>query len=239
MIDQRNNHHIIKKSDRSKVWIKYLGFALAVALLVSVVALYFERFDRLSTENIRAFINDYGMWAPVAFGIVYIAASPIPFVATVLSTTGGVLFGPLRGTLYTIVIASISALVPFTLARNLGQEWVATKLTGKKVESILSRTSQSYGFVLVLLTRLIPVLPWEIQNYVLGLTNVRVWNFLLGTLIGTTPGTFSLVYLGDSLTNLGPNRIWIALGLNTATLLVPVFVLLIRWMRGKLLYSNP
>jgi len=233
VIDRKNNQFPINKSDKRKDWTKYLGGGLAVTLLVSVIALYFNRFNQLSTENIRDFINSFEMWAPVAFGIVYIAASPIPFVATFLSTTGGVLFGPLRGTLYTIVIASISALVPFMLARHLGHEWVATKLKGKKLESILSQTTQQYGFLLVLLTRLIPILPWEIQNYVLGLTNVKFWNFVLGTLIGTTPGTFSLVYLGDSLTNLSPRKLWVALVLNAVTLLVPVYVLLRRSMRTK------
>ena len=233
MINQRQKHMLFNKSDRHKAWKKYAGAVLAIALLALVIILYFSQYSKLSTENIRDFLSSFGMWAPLAFGIVYIAASPIPFMATVLSTTGGVLFGPLRGTLYTIVIATISALVPFTLSRQLGKEWVAAKLKGKKLDSVVSDTSQQYGFVLVLLTRLIPVLPWEIQNYVLGITNVSVWNYILGILVGTIPGTFSLVYLGDSLTNLSANRLWVAVGFNVATLVVPAVVLLIRKIRTK------
>ena len=233
MINQRQKHLLFNKSDRHNAWKKYAGAVLAIALLALVITLYFSQYSKLSTENIRDFLSSFGMWAPLAFGIVYIAASPIPFMATVLSTTGGVLFGPLRGTLYTIVIATISALVPFTLSRQLGKEWVAAKLKGKKLDSVVSDTSQQYGFVLVLLTRLIPVLPWEIQNYVLGITNVSVWNYILGTLVGTIPGTFSLVYLGDSLTNLSANRLWVAVGFNVATLVVPAVVLLIRKIRTK------
>ena len=228
-----NQININKKSYRRKSWTKYVGGILAIVVLVSVIAFYLTRYNQLSIENIRDFIDSFGIWAPLVYGVIYITASPIPFVATVLSTTGGVLFGPVRGTLYTVVIASLSALVPFTLARHLGQVWVAAKLKGKKLENLLLQTPQQYGFILVLLTRLIPVLPWEIQNYVLGLTSVSIKDFFLGTLLGTIPGTFSLVYLGDSLINLSTSRLWVALGLNVATLLVPAVVLLSRNLRKK------
>ena len=230
MTDQIN---INKESNWRIAWTKYAGSILAITMLVSVIAFYFTRYNKLSTENLRDFIDGFGMWAPLAYGVVYIAASPIPFVATVLSTTGGILFGPVRGTFYAITVATISALVPFTLARRLGRDWVTTKLKGKKLENLLLQTPQQYGFILVLLTRLIPILPWEIQNYVLGLTNVSIRNFFLGTLLGTMPGTFSLVYLGDSLTNLSTSKLWVALGLNAATLLVPAVVLLSRNLRKK------
>ena len=228
-----NQMDINQKANLRMSLTKYAGCILAITLLVSLIGVYFTRYNQLSTENLRDFIGSFGMWAPVAYGIIYIAASPVPFVATLLSTTGGVLFGPVRGTLYAIAIASISALVPFTLTRHLGRDWVTTKLKGKRLEHLLLQTPQRYGFILVLLTRLIPVLPWEIQNYVLGLTNVSIRNFFLGTLIGTIPGTFSLVYLGDSLTKLGTSRLWVALGLNVATLLVPALVLLSRNMQKK------
>ena len=233
MVDQKSKDFSIKEPMHHKGWIKYAGSLLTITLLVSVIALYFSRYTRLNSENLRDFIDSFGGWAPVAYGIIYIAASPVPFVATFLSTTGGVLFGPLRGTLYTIFIASVSAFVPFLLARYLGTEWVASKLKGKKLENIISQTSQHYGFILVMLARLIPILPWEIQNYVLGLTNVSVWTYFLGTLIGTIPGSFSLVYLGDSLTNLNANKLYLALGLNVLTLVVPMFVLFSRNMRKR------
>ncbi|MDY6874813.1 MAG: TVP38/TMEM64 family protein [Chloroflexota bacterium] len=159
---------------------------------------YFSQYDEFSRENLWAFIGRFGAWAPLAYAAIYIISSPIPFLAPVLGAVGGLSFGAGLGTLYTIIIATVSALVPFTLAQRLGREWVKSKLRGRKLDVAYQQSGGSKGFLFILLMRLIPVLPWEVQNYVVGLTKVPLPTFVLATMLGIIPGTFAFTLLGSS-----------------------------------------
>ena len=88
--------------------------------------------------------------------------------------------------------------------------------------------------MMVLLLRLIPVLPWEVQNYVLGLTKVNVPTMILATAMGIIPGSFSLVFLGDSLGSEGQGgKLAIAIALNVFMILLPGVAILIRNRKSK------
>ena len=194
---------------------------------------YFSQYDKLSRENIEAFIRSFGSWAPLAYAAIYIICAPIPFFAPLFSAIGGLLFGTIRGTLYLIVIATVSALVPFSLARRLGQEWVEGKLKGKKLDDIYQRSEGRKGFSFILLMRLIPVLPWEIQNYVGGLTKVSVPTFVVATMLGIVLGAFSLAFLGAAVTDPSSWQFYAAVALKIATALIPVVAIFIQNRRKK------
>ena len=81
--------------------------------------------------------------------------------------------------------------------------------------------------------RLIPVLPWEVQNYVAGLTKVPVPTFLLATIVGTIPGTFSLAFLGDSIGDPTAWQFWVAIALNIVTALIPGIAIYVRSRKKK------
>ena len=109
---------------------------VVLGILGAVAATYLSRCDAWDCPNVEQFVKSFGPWAPLAYAVLYIAGSPVPFLAPVLSAAGGLLFGTIWGTVYTIIVATISALVPFTMARRLGREWVESKLKGKKLEAI-------------------------------------------------------------------------------------------------------
>jgi uncharacterized membrane protein YdjX (TVP38/TMEM64 family) len=157
----------------------------------------------------------------------------VPFLAIALSAAGGRLFGTTPGTVYTIIIATTSALVPFTMARRLGREWVESKLKGKKLGKIHEQSAGDKGFIFVLLMRLIPILPWEVQNYVGGLSKVSVITFVLATMLGIIPGTFSLVFLGSSIGDPGAWQFWAAIALKVVTALIPVVAVYVQNRRQK------
>ncbi len=214
-------------------WLNLLLVFLILSAIGATVWSYFTQCDASACPTVAEFIAEFGIWAPVVFGILYIVSSPVPFLAPVLSAIGGALFGPVRGTVYTIIVATISALVPFMLARRLGREWVESKLKGRRLDEIYQQTSGSQGFWFVLLMRAIPLLPWEMQNYVAGLTKIPVPPFILGTMLGIIPGTFSLVYLGAAVADPTPLELGIAIGLKVATALVPLVAIAIRNRRNR------
>ena len=107
-----------------------------------------------------------------------------------------------------MIAANLSAIGEFLIARYLVREMVEKFLkdkVGKLDEAIEER-----GFITVLLIRLIPNLPWDVQNFGLGLTRVKFRDYFLATFVGIMPGSFALIYLGSSfisvLTN--PKNFW-------------------------------
>jgi uncharacterized membrane protein YdjX (TVP38/TMEM64 family) len=216
-----------------RTWFQVSLVVLVFALFAAMAWYYFQQYDRFNRENLEAFIREFGPWAPVAYAVVYVLSSPIPFLAPVISAVGGLLFGTLQGMLIVLVTATISALIPFTLARQLGRDWVESKVKGKKIEEVYRQSEGEKGFTFIVLMRLVPVLPWEVQNYVAGLTQVTVPIFIAGTVLGIIPGSFSLVFLGAAATDPTSWQFFFAVGLKIATALIPVVVTFIRSRRNK------
>ena len=201
---------------------------IIIGVLVAVAWSYLSQYNAINKDNIQDFVSGFGAWAPLAYAILYIASAPIPFLAPTFSAVGGLLFGAVRGTIIIMVVAAISALVPFSLSRRLGRDWVASRIKGKKLDNIYQQSEGSKAFTFIVLMRLVPVLPWEIQNYVAGLTKVKVPTFILGTMLGIIPGSFSLAFLGAAATDPTSWQFVAAIALKIATALIPVIYLAIK-----------
>ena len=214
---------------RSSSWTQWLLLCVVIIAFGLVAWVFFSRYARFSQENLRLFIASFGAWAPIVFGVLYVIAAPVPFLAPVLSAVGGLLFGALWGTLLVIGVATLSALVPFAISRQLGRDWVETKLQGKKIDQLYQRSEGQGGLMFVLTMRLIPVIPWEIQNYLSGLTKVSVVSYIVGTVLGIIPGSFSIVFLGSAASNPRSWQFYVAIGLNVVMMaIVPAVALMVR-----------
>jgi uncharacterized membrane protein YdjX (TVP38/TMEM64 family) len=214
-------------------WLNIGLIITVVGVLGTLVGYYLSQCQDSICPSIQQFVASFGPWAPLIYAILYVAASPIPFVSTVLSATSGLLFGAILGALYTIIIATVSALVPFSIARRLGREWVESKLTGKRLDEVYEQSSGSNGFLFVLLMRLVPIIPWEIQNYIAGLTKIPIPTFLLATMIGIVPITGSLAFLGEAIQDPGSWQFYVAIGINIFAILIPVIVVYFRNRKSK------
>ena len=220
--------------ERKQKWINIIMIAVVVLSVGGMAAAYFLQCEGGGCPSVEQFVRSFGVWAPVIFGLTYFASSPIPMVAPLLSAAGGLVFGPVLGTALVLAFATASSLVPFFLARRLGSEWVSSKLKGKNISNLYEKSEGSGGFLFVLLMRLIPVLPWEIQNYVGGLSKVKLPTFILATLIGIIPGSFSLVLLGSAISDPTSWEFYFAIGLNVVIALIPMLYLYYKRRKEKL-----
>ena len=215
-------------------WLHIILVVIIFTIFAVGARYYFSLYDEFNRENLHAFIQGFGPWAPLAYAAIYIISSPIPFLAPVISAVGGFIFGLVWGTVAVLVIATLSALVPFTMARQLGREWVEGKLKGNaRFEEIYQQSQGGGGFVFILLLRLVPALPWEVQNYVAGLTKVSIPVFISGTIAGIIPGSFSLVFLGSAATDPMSWQFVAAIALKIATALIPLIYLGLKNRRKK------
>ena len=184
---------------KPSTWIKLALLALFLASLVWGLKTLGLQAGDLTPQRVRAFVLSFGVWAPAIYLAVY--GQPIvPLPASMMTITGGLAFGPFWGTLAALGGATTRACGQFAIVKLFGPEAVEKLLKGK-LASLNQRVGQ-HGFKAVLLVRLIPNFPFDVQNYALGFTRVRFLPFALATFLGMIPGSFAFVYLGYSLTDL-------------------------------------
>ena len=211
---------------KRSVWIK-IGLLLIVIVGVGFLLRAFG-FDvrQFSPQRIKEFVLSFGVWAPLVYLLAY-AQPIIPLPASAMTVTAGLAFGPLWGTLAALVGATGRACSEFLVARLLGREAVAKLLKGKV--ATLDEKIGANAFQTVLLIRLIPNLPFDVQNYGLGFSRVKFLPYALASFLGMAPGAFVYVYLGSSLTD--PKQIIIKLGV--AALLIVALTLATKWLKKR------
>lgn len=134
-------------------------------------------------------------WA--GFILAYILAALFMVPGSILTLAAGVLFGVGLGVALVSLAATLGACCAFLVGRFLARDWVESRLEAMPRFRALDRAVARRGWLIVLLARLSVVIPYNLLNYALGLTNVRFGAYLFGTLVGMLPAIFLYVYLGS------------------------------------------
>jgi pyruvate/2-oxoglutarate dehydrogenase complex dihydrolipoamide dehydrogenase (E3) component/uncharacterized membrane protein YdjX (TVP38/TMEM64 family) len=147
-------------------------------------------------EALEIYIQSLGALGPVIFGIAYVITTVLFIPGSALTIAAGGLFGLSTGFLVVFLGANLGALCAFQLARTFLRERVTQWAQAKPKFRSLDQAIGKQGFKMVFLTRLSPVFPFVLLNYLLGLTAVRTGAYALANLFGMLPGTFLYVYIG-------------------------------------------
>ncbi|MBA3860862.1 MAG: TVP38/TMEM64 family protein [Solirubrobacterales bacterium] len=142
-------------------------------------------------------IDDAGVLAPLMFVVAYAILTVLLFPGIIPAVAAGAVFGVLAGTVLSLVGATIGAVGAFLLGRKLGRKDVE-RVAGERMRRIDEWIGRR-GFMAVLYARLLPVAPFNVLNYVCGVTSVSTRDYVLATAIGMIPGTFLHVALGSTL----------------------------------------
>lgn len=167
---------------------------LLLLLLITAVTLLTLYRDVLDSSRIEALLSDAGSSAPFWFILMYACASVFFLPGSVLTLLGGALFGPYWGTLYNLTAATLGAMLSFLIARYLAADWVARKAGGRLQKLMLGVETEGWRFVAF--TRLVPLFPFNLLNYALGLTRIRFAEYSLATFICMLPGAIAYTTLG-------------------------------------------
>ena len=162
-------------------------------LLVAVTLAFFYR-DQFRFELIEAWVASSGVLAPVIFILVYALSAVLFLPGTILTLAGGALFGPLLGTLYNLTGASLGAMLAFLVARYMAADWVKAR-SGKRLSQLMDGV-EAEGWKFVAFVRLVPVFPYNLLNYALGLTRISLLQYNLATFICMAPAAYAYTYLG-------------------------------------------
>jgi uncharacterized membrane protein YdjX (TVP38/TMEM64 family)/rhodanese-related sulfurtransferase len=168
-----------------------IGAALALAAGI-VWALTHRQLFRANV--IASTVNDLGVWAPIGFVVLYAAGTILFFSGALLSLAGGALFGPVWGTLWNLLGATLGATLAFLIARVIGADWIGQRLGGRLRRVIDGVAAEGWRFVALM--RLVPLVPFNLLNYALGLTRISLPAYVLASAICMLPGAVAYTWLG-------------------------------------------
>jgi uncharacterized membrane protein YdjX (TVP38/TMEM64 family) len=209
---------------RSAYWKRGLLLAVILAVIVAGVLLR----DELSREALERHIAALGIWAPLAFMAAYALAAVAFMPGLIFTVAGGALFGPWLGTLYSLIGASAGAVLAFIGARYVAADWV-TRISGQRLERLQQGIDRE-GWRFVAFVRLVPVFPFNLLNYALGLTRIGLLPYALATFVCMAPGALAYAWVGHAGAEVvagGRGAIQaalLALGLIVAVAFLPRFI---------------
>lgn len=181
MYEQRNN----------VLWTR-IGIALVLAALATAwLLLPLGEWLRLFNQ----WIASLGVWGYVIFAAVYIIATVGLAPGAALTIGAGLVFGGL-GFPLVVVAATIGAALAFLMARYLARPWAERMIARRPKFKAVDQAVTEDGWKVVLLLRLSPLVPFNLQNYFFGVTEVKFWHYVAATFVGIMPGSALYVYLG-------------------------------------------
>jgi uncharacterized membrane protein YdjX (TVP38/TMEM64 family) len=203
----------------------WLAIALITILLLCTIGPFKAFLDLMFlVEYLRA--NQCCVIIP--FIIAYIFLTVIGIPGTILTVAGGVVFGLFWGTLWSVIGATLGALGAFLTARYLLRDYIKHKFAKHKTLAKFERAVLKQPISFVLMVRFAPISPFNIVNFLFGLTPIHWLPYTSATFFGIIPGTLAYTWLGSSGIEAleGGDRLplFLALGLLTLLSLIPIFL---------------
>lgn len=182
---------------------KFLFACLIFALVIYAIHA-FGLFELLTDlPHLQTLIRQSGLFGYSLYILLFIIATLFLLPGSILVIAGGIVFGPLLGTLLSLIAATLASSCSFLLARWLGRDlllkYVGHSHTFKAIEKGIARN----GINFLILTRLIPLFPYNIQNYAYGLTTITFWPYTLISALTTLPGIVIYTVMASDLANEG------------------------------------
>ena len=219
---------------------RFLPRVSLALLLVAVTAWAAIHRGQINLATLDAELRSFGMWAPIAYIAFYALVTVAFFPGAILSIAGGALFGPVWGSLWNLLGATLGAALAFLAARYIVGDWVERKASGFLKRLMVGVDAEGWRFVAFV--RLVPLFPFNLSNYALGVTRIAFPHYIFPTLICMAPGAVAYTWLGhagrEALTDKA-NAVrdgLLALALIAVIVLLPR---LIGRMRGSLGGSTP
>ncbi len=199
-----------------------------VVLVLALVAVGVAYRDQLSVQLVQQRLDALGALAPLVFMAAYAVATVAFLPGLIFTIAGGVLFGPVLGTFYSLTGATVGATLAFLVARYLASDWVAARTAGRLDRLITGVEREGWRFVAF--TRLVPIFPFNLLNYALGLTRIPLLHYVLASYACMLPGAFAYTWIGHAGAETvaggrsGINAVLIAIGLLAAVIFLPRLV---------------
>jgi uncharacterized membrane protein YdjX (TVP38/TMEM64 family) len=149
-------------------------------------------------QSLQDWIASIGLWGPIVFAILYVVAVVLMLPASPFTLIAGATFGLIGGTILASLASTTGAALTFLISRYLARERIARLLHHYPKVAAIERAVSLRGWRIVALLRLSPAVPFNLQNYLYGLTGIGFRTCVLTTWVAMLPGTFLYIYVGHA-----------------------------------------
>ena len=171
----------------------FLRLVVLVGLGAAMIWIWSMR-DMFDSQTMEDYISEFGVWAPIVFVVAYTVAVPLCLPGSLITLLSGALFGPVFGGIYALIGATMGATFSFLIARYIAGDLATSKFGGKLGH--IKEGVDAEGWRFVALVRLVPLFPFNILNYLMGLTAIPLKHYVLASFICMAPGTWAYAYAG-------------------------------------------
>ncbi|WP_036488653.1 TVP38/TMEM64 family protein [Myxosarcina sp. GI1] len=174
--------------------------SIALAVLILSVLVYWwlrekSEINLLDPEGLREAIQELGSLGIIVYiSLIALAVVMSPIPGAPLTVAAGAVWGTLAAGIYSIIGGFLGGLIAYFIGRTLGRSAVYA-LTRKVIYFSKNRGEIYLGW-LIFITRLLPVLSFDLISYGAGITGLSLPIYSTSTLLGMIPSTFFLTYMG-------------------------------------------
>jgi uncharacterized membrane protein YdjX (TVP38/TMEM64 family) len=151
---------------------------------------------------LREWIQSLGVLGPAVFVGLYVLGVVAGIPGSALTVAAGGLFGSWLGVILVSLSSTIGASFSFLIARYFARDAVAHWLSRREKFKKLDRMTEEHGAVMVAITRLVPIFPFNLLNYGFGLTGIPFWTYVFWSWLCMLPGTVLYVVGVDAVIQL-------------------------------------
>lgn len=154
-------------------------------------------------ERFKLFIEERGNFGYFIYILIYGIAAVFSLPAWIFTVTAGIVFGPLKGGILALIGATVGAISAFLVSRYLARDLIVKKFGDSKVFKKIESGVEKNGRDFLILTRLVPIFPYNLQNYAYGMTNIGTLEYTLISLITMMPVSFIYAYMAGDIAENG------------------------------------
>lgn len=199
-----------KPQRENSFWLNVLKAAIILAIVGGSIWLLLAHSEWFKDpKQVKIEVVAWGVWGPLVYMLLYAVGPSFLVPGAVMTIAGGLAFGTLWGSVYSLIGADIGAIVAFGAGRFLGRGFVES-IVGERFDAMLGRIAK-HGFQIILYLRMVPVIPYNALNLIAGASRITFRDYLWASLIGMIPGTILFAFLGDALWHPLSPRFFLAL----------------------------
>jgi len=202
-----------------------IAVAALVVLLVEPLRTALSHALHGDVDALQAQLQDLGVGgALVLVGIILVHAVVL-FPAEIPNAVAGLVYGFALALPLVMVAWTLSGLIAYGLGVWIGRP-LAVRLAGEDRVASAERVIGRGGVPALLMSRLVPFVPFSLVGYIAGATRVPVWRYTWTSFVGVLPITAAATYLGHALDDFSASDplLWVAVGVLLVLLVLTATV---------------
>ena len=177
-----------------------------IILIVAVIAAVFIAANQMGwtdklkdVKAMQAWFQELGFIGYVVFIALYVVVAVFMLPAAAFTITAGVTFGSILGGILSLIGATIGATAAFIVARYVARDAIVNKFQNNALFKKIEEGVKQHGVSFLILTRLVPIFPYNLQNYAYGITSINIFTFAAVSFVTMTPGAFIYAYMAGEI----------------------------------------